>query len=124
MAPATSGRGAWSVPIASSAIRKAVLRVRGSAMILRRKCVDHHTDIPKNLESVQVDFENGFALVVPTTRADTVRNLVITTLGARVDGYALGLDMGAPLPLALLRRAFLWYGHRFTRSSNSGEHPI
>jgi hypothetical protein len=102
MAPATSGRGAWSVPIASSAIRKAVLRVRGSAMILRRKCVDHHADIPKNLESVQVDFENGFALVVPTTRADTVRNLVITTLGARVDGYALGLDMGAPLPLALL----------------------
>ena len=93
-------------------------------MILRRKCVGHLTDIPKKLESVQVDFENGFALVVPTTRADTMRDLVITTLGARVDGYALGLDMGAPLPLALLRRAFLWYGHRFTRSSNSGEHPI
>ena len=83
-------------------MRKVAFRVRGSAMILRRKFVDDQADIPKKFESVQVGFENRFALVVPTTRADTVGNLMVTTLWACVDGYTLSLDVGAPLALALL----------------------
>lgn len=52
-------------------------------------------------DSVYADVQDWFAFVVPTIRTDSVRNLVVAALRARVHGHVLCLDVGAALTLAL-----------------------
>jgi len=92
-APATMGPGAWSPPIASSAI------CMGLLLLFRRH-----------------DFA---ALVIAAIRADAVRQHRFVALGTILDLHRFEVQMASPLALARVRRASLGNSHESIAFSES-----